>query len=220
MDDGDGDAVAARTQWSVSRESRTTFTGNFHSLLSPSRRGPATPACAHHFGIMARPKITPKKSGSQTRGAAKIQRERKMAQGVKPAHPDRSAATSENEETDNGDEGSEVDEEGLEKLMKALGGDGLDEFDLAQLRMLTGSAEREEGSGQGGEEDSSDGEEDDEDTKSVSDEEHAIGEEEAIALDDEDVHSIDEDAVPRRKIEVDNKVRPRPSLRLPSRLIS
>jgi rRNA-processing protein EBP2 len=168
---------------------------------------------------MARPKITPKKSDSQTKRAAKIQRERKMAQGVKPAHPDGSAA-SENEETDNDDEGSAVDEGGLEKLMKALGGDGLDEFDLAQLRMLSGSAEREEGSGEGGEEDSSDGEEDDEDTKSVSDEEHAIGEEEAIALDDEEVHSVDEDAVPRRKIEVDNKVRPRPAPRLPSRLIS
>jgi rRNA-processing protein EBP2 len=102
------------------------------------------------------------------------------------------------------DENSGVDEEGLEKLMNALGEDGLDEYDLAQLRMLTGSAAGEE---RDEEEHDSDGEEDDVEAASASEEEEEkSGEEDEIALDDEDVGSVDQDVIPRRKVEVDNKV--------------
>ncbi|KAH9989715.1 eukaryotic rRNA processing protein EBP2-domain-containing protein [Russula compacta] len=113
---------------------------------------------------------------------------------------------SENDETGD-DEDSGVDDEGLQNLARALGEDGLDEFDLAQLRTLTGAADGEESGG--GEEDSGDGEEDGADTQSMSEDEEGEQVREAgegIALDDEDVDSVDEDAVPRRKVEVDNEI--------------
>jgi hypothetical protein len=100
------------------------------------------------------------------------------------------------------DENSGVDEEGLEKLMNALGEDGLDEYDLAQLRMLTGPAAGEESDEEEGHD--SDGEEDD--VSASEEEEEKSGEEDEIALDDEDVGSVDQDVIPRRKVEVDNKV--------------
>ena len=104
--------------------------------------------------------------------------------------------------TSESDQDSGVDEEGLENLVRALGEDGLDEFGLAQLRMLAGSPVDEE---------ESDEEEEDADPTTQSEDEEQAGEEEAdeeIALDDEDVDSVDEDAIPRRKIQVDNEVRP------------
>jgi rRNA-processing protein EBP2 len=122
-----------------------------------------------------------------------------------PPPPDEFDASE--EETDD-DEDSGVDEQGLEKLMNALGEDGLDEFDLAQLRTLTGSAAGEEESGE--EDDgSSDGEEND--AEQV-EEEGGSSEGEDIALDDEDVDSVDQDAIPQRKVQVDNKACPPPSL--------
>jgi rRNA-processing protein EBP2 len=114
------------------------------------------------------------------------------------------------------DDDSGVDDEGLEKLMNALGKDGLDEFDLAQLRMLSGPAagEGEEGSDDEENGESSDGKGDGTDTENVPQEEDpGEGEEEeeeageGIALDDDDVDSVDQDAIPRRKVQVDNKVR-------------
>jgi len=110
------------------------------------------------------------------------------------------------------DDDSGVDDEGLDKLMNALGEDGLDEFDLAQLRMLSGPAADEDGSDEE-EEDSGDGEEDGADAESApQDGEPGEGVEEeeegeGIALDDDDVDSVDQDAIPRRKVQVDNKVR-------------
>ena len=104
--------------------------------------------------------------------------------------------------TSESDQDSGVDEEGLENLVRALGEDGLDEFGLAQLRMLAGSPVDEE---------ESDEEEEDADPTTQSEDEEQAGEEEAgeeIALDDEDVDSVDEDAIPRRKIQVNNEVRP------------
>ena len=50
--------------------------------------------------------------------------------------------------------------------------------------------------------------------KSVSDEsqpEEGSGEDEGIALDDDDVESVDQDAIPQRKVQVDNKVHPSPT---------
>ena len=116
----------------------------------------------------------------------------------KPEPPPESDESKVDGSIDDDDENSGVDDEGLEKLMKALGEDGLDEFDLAQLRMLSGAAT---------------GEESEEDTNAESvpeDKQSGDGEdeeeEEEIALDDDDVDSVDQDAIPRRKVQVDNKV--------------
>lgn len=152
---------------------------------------------------MTRQKIISKKSSSRPK-ADEINGEEKLFDPSLSEDVD----VSENDETDD-DEGSGVDDEGLQNLARALGEDGLDEFDLAQLRTLTGAADGEEGGE--GEEDSSDGEEDGADTQSMSEDEEGEGEQvreagEGIALDDDDVDSVDEDAVPRRKVEVDNEV--------------
>jgi rRNA-processing protein EBP2 len=142
---------------------------------------------------MARQQITSKKSVSRPRDEV-------VKSDRNPAPPPESDASEADESTDDDDENSGVDDEGLEKLVKALGEDGLDEFDLAQLRMLSGAAAGEEA-------------EDDANAESVpEDEEPGDGEEEEeeegeeIALDDDDVDSVDQDAIPRRKVQVDNKV--------------
>ena len=111
-----------------------------------------------------------------------------------------------NNESESGTSGTEDDdnEEGLEKLMKALGEDGLNEFDLAQLRTLTGAAASDE---EGGEDDRNSDEMDNEEQGGDEEDEDASSDGEEIALDDEDIDSVDEDAVPRRKIAIDNKVR-------------
>lgn len=143
----------------------------------------------------------------------------------------RSVAASSSEDEDEEDEESDdagVDEEGMNRLMQALGDDALDEFDQAQLQALEGDEEDEEEDEDwetdgGGEEASESGEEnseveDDEESLSDVDEgdetfitaEEVSEEEEVepedIPLDDVD-ESVDEDAVPRQKVEIDNKVR-------------
>jgi rRNA-processing protein EBP2 len=146
---------------------------------------------------MARQRIISKKSVSRPRDEdVKSGRKPKLMQAVKPAPPPESDASEADESTADDDENSG----GLEKLVKALGEDGLDEFDLAQLRMLSGAAAGEET-------------EDDANAESVLEaEEPGEGEEEEeeegeeIALDDDDVDSVDQDAIPRRKVQVDNKV--------------
>ena len=157
---------------------------------------------------MARQSATAKKSSDHHPKAEKKTRpEQKLPKLVEPPPTDNSGA-SESES----DEGSGVDEEGLQKLVRALGEDGLDEFDLTQLRMLAGSPVGEEEDG----EEEDDAHDNAESTTGSEEEKQADREdaEEGIALDDEDVDSVDEDAIPRRKIEVDNKVRtlPAPSL--------
>ena len=129
---------------------------------------------------------------------------------VEPPQP-----VAEDSDEQSGDDDSGVDEEGMKKLMKALGDDGLDDYEQAQLIALMGDEEEEEvdeedgsesddGEGDqsrdteaGIEEGSSDGSEDEEDDLDDA-------EEEEVALDG--VESVDEDAVPRQKIEIDNKV--------------
>ncbi|KAI9066816.1 eukaryotic rRNA processing [Trametes sanguinea] len=109
----------------------------------------------------------------------------------------------------------------MEKLMKALGEDGLDDFDREQLRALTGD-EDEDSEGEGGEESDEEGAEgsdaeaqdggDDEDEGSE-DEDEAEGsarqpdEEPLIPVDElSDEEALDEDAMPRQKVEIDNKI--------------
>jgi rRNA-processing protein EBP2 len=150
---------------------------------------------------MARQSVTPTKSSDhRPKAEKKIRPEQKLPKLVEPPPMDNSDV-SESE----GDEGSGVDDEGLEKLVRALGEDGLDEFDRTQLRMLVGSPVGEEEE----EEEDDDADHHAESTTGSEEEKQADGEEaeEGIALDDEDIDSVDEDAIPRRKIEVDNKVR-------------
>lgn len=175
----------------------SNFKPQFHSGC---RRTLHTTPC-----LMARQKITSKKLVSQP-GNENVKGDT-HSKPVKPAAPhDSDASEFDESHDDDDDEDSDVDEEGLEKLMNALGEDGLSEFDLAQLRMLSGAAVDEEGSDEE-EEDISDGEEDGADSDP---EEEAEEADEGIALDDDDVDSVDQDAIPRRKVQVDNEVRPFP----------
>ena len=165
----------------------------YHQLYPFNRSRPDTASCLSR--IMARQKITVKKTASQPRDdGLKGGPNTKVAQPA-PSHESDANGFDEPQDDDE-EEDSGVDDEGLEKLMNALGEDGLSEFDLAQLRMLSGAAAGEE-------EDSSDGEEDGADAEPQEEAEEA---DEGIALDDEDVDSVDQDAIPRRKVQVDNKV--------------
>ena len=155
---------------------------------------------------MARQNVTATKSSDHHPKAEKKTRpEQKLPKLVEPSPTDNSDSSE-----SGSDEGSGVDEEGLEKLVRALGEDGLDEFDLTQLRMLAGPPVGEE---EDGEESSEDADDNADSTTGSEEEKQADGEEaeEGIALDDEDVGSVDEDAIPCRKIEVDNKVRTHPT---------
>ncbi|KAK0238622.1 eukaryotic rRNA processing protein EBP2-domain-containing protein [Armillaria nabsnona] len=103
----------------------------------------------------------------------------------------------------------------MERLMKALGDEGLDEFDQAQLGALGGDDEsNSEGEDENGsdEEDvegldqQNDSEEDEEEEQEANEDDveddEGDGEEEDVALDD--VEDVDDDAVPRQKVEIDN----------------
>ncbi|KAK2465398.1 hypothetical protein APHAL10511_002752 [Amanita phalloides] len=113
----------------------------------------------------------------------------------------------EDEDDENVDGNDGIDREGMERLLKALGEDGLDDFDRAQLVALHGESEQDEDEGNEAE---SHGEGDEESVEDESEDERDEGEdeggdqdEEGVALDE--VESVDEDAVPRRKVEIDNK---------------
>jgi rRNA-processing protein EBP2 len=136
-------------------------------------------------------KITSKKSHLRPSMGKSIKGGTKEAEAIEPALSNDESESDTSETEDN-------NEEGLEKLMKALGEDGLNEFDLAQLQTLTGTAASDE---------EGDDEEDEGSSEETGDEEQGSSGGEEIALDDEDVDSVDEDAVPRRKIAMDNKVR-------------
>lgn len=136
------------------------------------------------------------------------------------------------EEEDADDSGSEVeddegiDEEGLERLTNALGEEGLDDFDRAQLVALRGVSSDEEEEGheadshseeeeavevESGDESADEHEEAGEEEEQEQNAEESNGEDEGEDEDDEgialdDVESIDEDAVPRQKIEINNTV--------------
>ena len=156
---------------------------------------------------MARQSVTATKSSDRhPKTEKKIRPEQKLLPKLVEPPPTDNSDTSESAS----DEGSGVDEEGLEKLVRALGEDGLNEFDLTQLRMLAGPPIGEE---EDGEEEEEDADDNADSTTGSEEEKQADGEEaeEGIALDDEDVGSVDEDAIPCRKIEVDNKVRTHPT---------
>ncbi|KAK0434612.1 eukaryotic rRNA processing protein EBP2-domain-containing protein [Armillaria borealis] len=123
------------------------------------------------------------------------------------------SSDSNDEDSDNGG----VDEAGMERLIKALGDEGLDEFDQAQLGALGGDDESDsEGEDENGsdEEDvegldqENDSEEDEEEEQEAdeddAEDDEGDGEEEDVAL--ENVEDVDDDVVPRQKIEIDNHV--------------
>ncbi|KAL1729665.1 eukaryotic rRNA processing protein EBP2-domain-containing protein [Schizophyllum commune] len=120
-----------------------------------------------------------------------------------------SDAGSDDDESDSDDEG--VDEEGMERLMKLLGDDGLDEYDQAQLSMMLGGDDE---SGSEEEEEEEEGEDDSDEEADSDSEETAAGpsatkpqeaDDDAIPLDEVE-DEVDEDAVPQRKLEIDNTV--------------
>ncbi|KAI0357566.1 eukaryotic rRNA processing [Trametes cingulata] len=102
----------------------------------------------------------------------------------------------------------------MERLMNALGEDGLDDFDREQLRALTGDEDEESGEQSEGEEaedgDSADEEGSDAEEREGSDEDAVDRqpEDEPIIPVDElsDEEVLDEDAMPRQKVEIDNKI--------------
>lgn len=140
------------------------------------------------------------------------------------------AAQSEDLDDDVSDQDSEDDEfdgvteEGMKKLMNLLGEDGLNEYDIDVLSSVAGEGDEEEdddeeeleyGSGDGSQEfeDEDDEEEDDEDAddtiiaKAPTTAEIEPQTADDLALDElESNLSVDEDAVPARKVTINNRV--------------
>jgi rRNA-processing protein EBP2 len=195
VDDGHG--LLCRLPDAARRSERQSPFGQFPFSVFSLRPSPLlTPSPSSIFGTMGPRNVTHSPDTIKPE-------QKKLASFVKLPTPDDSSSNE-------SDEDSGVDEQGLQNLVKALGEDGLDEFDLAQLRMLNGSPIDEEE--ESGEDDDADATTESEDV----DQPDVEKEEEGIALDDEDVDSVDEDAVPRRKVEVDNKARPFHSLPCPA----
>ncbi|KAJ3787642.1 eukaryotic rRNA processing protein EBP2-domain-containing protein [Lentinula aff. detonsa] len=113
------------------------------------------------------------------------------------------------EDSEEDDDGG-IDEEGMERLMKALGDDGLDEFEQAQLEAALDGADSESEE-EDGEEDRSEEEED-----SDEDEEEAEGDSDGDTegeqegdgqfIELEDIEAVIDDAVPIQKVEINNEV--------------
>ncbi|KAF7331657.1 hypothetical protein MKEN_00045400 [Mycena kentingensis (nom. inval.)] len=139
---------------------------------------------------------------------AKLSQEKASAPSAQSSDEHAEVVDSGSEEEDSDDGG--VDEAGLERLMQALGEDGLDDFDRAQLGLAAGdddedSEEDEEFEPPQNDESGSESEEvvDEEDMDSGDDDEEGDEEDEQdVPLDE--VESVDADAVPRQKIEIDN----------------
>ena len=160
------------------------------------------------------PETFGKKVPKEGKGKAPSSRSKKVVPISEPVESD-------DEDEDENDEG--IDEEGMARLMKALGEDGLDEFGQAQLRSLAGDddssdvgdassegeGEDDEDAGANDEDDDDEEEsaaEDDEDAPEDNDQEQEEDEDEETAVLLDEAEDVDEDAVPRQKIEVDNKV--------------
>ncbi|TBU45509.1 eukaryotic rRNA processing protein EBP2-domain-containing protein [Dichomitus squalens] len=108
----------------------------------------------------------------------------------------------------------------MNRLMKALGEDGLDEFAQEQLRALDEDEDEDEDEEEAGEAASGDEEEEDAEEQEGSSEEEDEDEDEeeeankagpstdiAIAVDElSDEEMLDADAMPRQKVEIDNKI--------------
>ncbi|KAJ3747601.1 eukaryotic rRNA processing protein EBP2-domain-containing protein [Lentinula detonsa] len=111
---------------------------------------------------------------------------------------------------DSGDDDGGIDEEGMERLMKALGDDGLDEFEQAQLEVALDGADSESEE-EDGEEDRSEEEEDSDENEEEAEgdfdsdtEDEQEGDGQFIEL--EDIEAVIDDAVPIQKVEINNEV--------------
>ncbi|KAE9403222.1 Ebp2-domain-containing protein [Gymnopus androsaceus JB14] len=107
---------------------------------------------------------------------------------------DEIADSNDGEEEDLDSDDGGVDEEGMERLMKALGDDGLDEFEQAQLQAALG------------EEEDSDDEENDNERRRNEEEEDEEEDSQYIQLEDVEEDIDDADAVPIQKVEINNEV--------------
>ncbi|KAI0372342.1 eukaryotic rRNA processing [Pilatotrama ljubarskyi] len=106
----------------------------------------------------------------------------------------------------------------MERLMNALGEDGLDDFDREQLRALTGDEDEESGEeGEDEGEEADEGESASEEGSDAAEQEGSddeveeaggLPEDELVIPVDElsDEEILDEDAMPRQKVEIDNKI--------------
>lgn len=110
----------------------------------------------------------------------------------------------ETDESEGSEDDGGIDDEGIERLMKALGDDGLDEFEQAQLEAALGDpedeSEEEDGEDANTEEENSDQDEEVE----IHDTEGEEEDEQFIQL--EDVEAIVDDAVPFQKVEINNEI--------------
>lgn len=96
---------------------------------------------------------------------------------------------------------SEMDEVGMARLINALGEEGLNEYDQAQLLALERDGNFSEDGDEASESEAEGADEQENISGQVLEEDSP---EDLVALDE--VDSVDEDAVPRQKIEIDNKV--------------
>ncbi|KZV60506.1 Ebp2-domain-containing protein [Peniophora sp. CONT] len=131
---------------------------------------------------------------------------------------DEDAGSGSSEEEDSDEDG--VDEEGMARLMNALGDEGLDEFERAQLGAITGDGSEDEDEEEGSDEESGSDDEVVEGEDAVEDDEE---EEEGVELDGDDVSIASDvvDLVPKQKIQIDNADaldRIRETIALPSTL--
>ncbi|KAJ4496389.1 eukaryotic rRNA processing protein EBP2-domain-containing protein [Lentinula edodes] len=113
----------------------------------------------------------------------------------------------ETDESEGSEDDGGIDDEGIERLMKALGDDGLDEFEQAQLEAALGDPEdeleEEDGEDANTEEENSDQDEEVEEVE-IDDTEGEEEDEQFIQL--EDVEAIVDDAVPFQKVEINNEI--------------
>ncbi|GAW01069.1 Ebp2-domain-containing protein [Lentinula edodes] len=113
----------------------------------------------------------------------------------------------ETDESEGSEDDGGIDDEGIERLMKALGDDGLDEFEQAQLEAALGDpedeSEEEDGEDANTEEENSD---QDEEVEEVENDGTEGGEEDDQFIQLEDVEAIVDDAVPFQKVEINNEI--------------
>ncbi|KAH7876078.1 eukaryotic rRNA processing protein EBP2-domain-containing protein [Lentinula edodes] len=113
----------------------------------------------------------------------------------------------ETDESEGSEDDGGIDDEGIERLMKALGDDGLDEFEQAQLEAALGDpedeSEEEDGEDANTEEENSD---QDEEVEKVENDGTEGGEEDDQFIQLEDVEAIVDDAVPFQKVEINNEI--------------
>ncbi|KDQ50472.1 hypothetical protein JAAARDRAFT_41933 [Jaapia argillacea MUCL 33604] len=162
------------------------------------------------------PKTTPKDTSKPLKSKGKARQDAIKIVEENDASEDDDWEDEDESEEDEDEEDGGVDEEGMARLLKALGEDGLDEFELAQLKALGGEDEgseedkdEESASEVEGEEEKLDDESDSEDDVEDGEDQDiqmAGEEEDVVALDELEEGSLDEDAVPRQKIEVENKI--------------